>query len=64
MSPRELVKSILRTRVLVVHPMISGYDEPSAKKKSYLVLGSDSDIRGFTQLVDLEWPICHHVYLI
>ena len=64
MTVKQLMKSILRARVLVVHPMIEGYPEPCAKHKSYLVLGSDEDIRDLALMVENVWPVRHSVFLI
>jgi hypothetical protein len=64
MDIKQLVKSILRARVLSVHPMTPGYDEPSAKHRDYLVLGADNDIQDFEAMVLRAWPKKHGVFLI
>ena len=60
----ELVKGFLRIRILVVHPMIPGFEKPSARNKRYLLLGSDNDIQDFTDRVNAIWPVRQNTFLI
>jgi len=65
MSPKELIKSILRTRILRIRGFNPEFGLPAGgPEKKYLLLGSDRDLRDFTAFVESTEPVKHTIFLL